>query len=260
MVTETENQLSSSIQVASFAVQTVTAVWQAGRERRLEKSKVRMGLVPAVDRSATIAVQTKSRGRASPPQTEDSEHSDEEEEVEIRPFLSHAELVVQVHQQRGYVAVLAEDGRLQTSPDPSDVLRVDSANKDTKGSACQMDLPDPLRPSGSVDFGQHDDAGCRREEERKLLSEMLELMGNAPSRHPLQMAPADTAFDTSCSARLEVRARRMLIDKLEPGSRSRLLLQADKNVTERTVELLSGETIGTPSLPSGTLDDLEEIQ
>ena len=52
----------------------------------------------------------------------------------------------------------------------------------------------------------------------------------------------------------------MLIDKLEPGSRSRLLLQADKNVTERTVELLSGETVGTPTLPSGTLDDLEEIQ
>ena len=241
-------------------MQTVTAVWQAGRERRLEKNKVKMGLVPAMDRSATIAVQSKSRERGSPPQTEDSEHSDDEEEVEIRPFLSHAELVVQVHKQRGYVAVLAEDVQSQASPDLGDVLRVNSMNTDTKGSSSQTDLPDPPRDSGLTNDGQHDDARCRREEERKLLSEMLELMGNELSRYPLQMGSADTAFVTSCSARLEVRARRMLIDKLEPGSRSRLLLQADKNVTERTVELLSGETIGTPSLPSGNLNDLEEIQ
>lgn len=242
-------------------MQTVTAVWQAGRERRLEKNKVKMGLVPAMDRSATIAVQSKSRERGSPPQTEDSEHSDDdEEEVEIRPFLSHAELVVQVHKQRGYVAILAEDIHSRASPDLGDVLRVDSVDIHTKVSASQTDLPDPPRDSGLTDDGQHDDASCRREEERKLLCEMLELMGNELSRYPLRMGSADTAFVTSCSGRLEVRARRMLIDKLEPGSRSRLLLQADKNVTERTVELLSGETIGTPSLPSGNLNDLEEIQ
>ena len=51
-----------------------------------------------------------------------------------------------------------------------------------------------------------------------------------------------------------------MIAKLEPGSQRRLLLQADSNVTQRTVELLRGETVATPGLPSDTLNDLEEIQ
>lgn len=62
------------------------------------------------------------------------------------------------------------------------------------------------------------------------------------------------------AVRLEIRARRIMIAKLEPGSQSRLLLQADSNVTQRTVELLCGETVATPGLPSDTLNDLEEIQ
>ena len=51
-----------------------------------------------------------------------------------------------------------------------------------------------------------------------------------------------------------------MIAKLEPGSQSRLLLQADSNVTQRIVELLRGEAVSTPGLPSDTLNDLEEIQ
>lgn len=62
------------------------------------------------------------------------------------------------------------------------------------------------------------------------------------------------------TVRLEIRARRIMIAKLEPGSQSRLLLQADSNVTQRIVELLRGEAVSTPGLPSDTLNDLEEIQ
>lgn len=60
---------------------------------------------------------------------------------------------------------------------------------------------------------------------------------------------------------LEEQARKLIIDKLEPGSRPRILLQADQNVMARTVDGFLGLSEASHvSLPPDDMNDLEEIQ
>lgn len=59
---------------------------------------------------------------------------------------------------------------------------------------------------------------------------------------------------------LEIRARRIILDKLEPGSRPRLLLQADTNIMRRTVVRLSKDPDLIPDASSTRPDDLQAIQ
>lgn len=223
------------------------------RESRLEKRQIQYGLLPKLETSATITVQAKSCGRARPPHAEHDEEDADEDKVNVRPFLSHSELVVQVHKQHGHVAISSEAGRPGAFAGSRDTASHASAPKseETNGTAPQVadvsvekgdiqetDLPAPSPHSDSTvtDLDPVDGSEPKQSDERKLLKEVLEL-----------------------SLRLEIRARRIMIAKLEPGSQSRLLLQADSNVTQRIVELLRGEAVSTPGLPSDTLNDLEEI-
>lgn len=55
-----------------------------------------------------------------------------------------------------------------------------------------------------------------------------------------------------------------MIANFAPGSRSRILLQADKNVMERSVSAFSGDAssdvVSQMLIPLGPINELEEIQ
>ncbi|KAK9897619.1 voltage-gated potassium channel [Cystobasidium minutum MCA 4210] len=86
--------------IASFAVQTVTSIWTAYQNRRLEKDKVRRGVEPGLKRSTTVTVNLN------------------DVDYEVHPFISHADLVMKYHEESGrkYKSSESMDG-MQESDD-----------------------------------------------------------------------------------------------------------------------------------------------
>ena len=177
--------------IASFAIQAVTGVMEAVRESRLEKRQIQYGLLPKLETSATITVQAKSCGRARPPQAEDDEEDGNGDKINVRPFLSHSELVVQVHKQHGNVALSSDAGRSGASTGPRETAAQASALKsveanDTtprmaaaqleKGDTEERDLPAPSHHSDSTaNLDPVAEPESKQSDERKLLKEILEL-------------------------------------------------------------------------------------
>lgn len=103
-----------------------------------------------------------------------------------------------------------------------------------------------------------------------------ELFGDRSSRTTGEGTSADTEKDSLPLPRideaevldrllhlanaLEIQARRIILDKLDPGSRPRLLLQADTNIMRRSVRqmALDPEVVADP-IPDRP-DDLQAIQ
>ena len=168
---------------ASFAVQTISSIWQASQERRLERLKVKRGIEPKLDRAATVTFTDTDDGS---PGTQDSE---------FEPFCSHTELVIASHAE-----LFANRTKMV-------------ASEKNNGQELLGDDPD------------------------RLLDNMLQLANE-----------------------LECHARRIILDKLEPGSRPRLLLQADTNIMRKNLAKYSETVISEPDVAPEVLDDLGAIQ
>ena len=162
------------------------------RESRLEKHQIQYGLLPKLETSATITVQAKSCGRARPPQAEHEEEDADGDKVNVRPFLSHSELVVQVHKQHGHVAISFDAGQSGASTGPRDAasqaMALESEEADgtapreaavpgEKGDIQETKLPAPSPHSDSTvtDLDPVDGSESKQSDERKLLKEVLEL-------------------------------------------------------------------------------------
>ena len=165
---------------------------EAVRESRLEKHQIQYGLLPKLETSATITVQAKSCGRARPPQAEDDEEDGHGDMIDVRPFLSHSELVVQVHKQRGNVPISSKAGRSGAETGPTEAASqasaLESADANStavqgaavskgKGDVKETDLPAPSHQSDSTvtDLDPVDASKPEQSDEYKLLKEILEL-------------------------------------------------------------------------------------
>lgn len=84
----------------------------ARNQKRLEKSKERIGLSPKVDRTTSIKIENSS--------TEDGNS-------QINPFISHAELVIASHQR--YRKVHGGSSAVSPAQDMPDVTNIDSADR-----------------------------------------------------------------------------------------------------------------------------------
>lgn len=152
------------------------------------------------------------------------------EEVEIHPFISHSDLVVRSHK------VLSDSScrGIRSGPEPRHQTTESEELSDRRLSVAYP--------------AQVDKAGESVSEMHKMEMELVdELLG-----HVLD---------------LENRARKLLINAFDHGSKPRLLLQADKNLMERAQQILSPshgyDEEERPPVDRGGDDsrsDLEEIQ
>lgn len=191
------------------SVQTVTSIWTASQNKRLEKDKVKRGVEPGLDRGTTLTL------------------SMNDKEVEIHPFISHSDLVIKCHSKRLHLPDANSDGSA------TDTASRKSPQENTSRHSAG-------HPDGDGTINEH--ALLRdRQEEIDLLDDLI-----------------DQVLD------MERRARRLLINNLDHGSKPRLLLQADKNLMDRAQDLLGskrGDTgIGKARELNEGLTDLEEIR
>lgn len=149
-----------------------------------------------------------------------------EQEVEIHPFISHSELVAKCHEYNA-----KSDQQLRSLGK----LAQESEQK-TDGKAKQVEVADTVNT---------DDAEI-----------------SAESRHQKEIVILDELL--AQVVEMESRARKLLINEYEHGSKPRLLLQADKNLMDRAQNVLvpqnhQGGDLQT-MLPADNLSVLEEIQ
>lgn len=188
------------------SVQTVTSIWTASQNKRLEKDKVKRGVEPGLDRETTVTVNLNDT------------------DYEIHPFISHSDLVMKYHIQAS---------KAHRPPGEEDLADTDHACIPADASATERNTVGHRNLLGSRAF----------QEEKDLLDELLEQVLD-----------------------METRARRLLINQFDHGSKPRLLLQADKNLMDRAQKVLGkgGDDATTEKTKiSGAvepLSDLEEIQ
>lgn len=188
------------------SVQTVTSIWTASQNKRLEKDKVKRGVEPGLDRETTVTVNL------------------HDTDYEIHPFISHSDLVMKYHVQAS---------KAHRPPGEEDLADTDHACIPADDSATERNSVGHRNLLGSRAF----------QEEKDLLDELLEQVLD-----------------------METRARRLLINQFDHGSKPRLLLQADKNLMDRAQKVLGR---GADDAAKGKnqmggavapLSDLEEIQ
>lgn len=155
-----------------------------------------------------------------------------DEEVKIHPFISHSDLVVRSHR-------LLHTPQSTTKDSPSSSIPGRKVAESGEGSDLRLSVTHPNPANQGVD--------------------------TAPEVHKREMETLDELLGHVLE--LESRARKLLINAFDHGSKPRLLLQADKNLMERAQSLLApahaSEAVFQPAAERGADDsrsDLEDIQ